>query len=129
MQVVKKYLIETDVLTEHLVDGERAYSTLIDLMKKGICYTTVINASELLFAAKSEDEKNYVRKLLNSLKVLGLNSRYALSVTEFSETVNTLRDALFSVVADLNKLPIVTYDTNKFSKTKLKIFHPKDLRG
>jgi hypothetical protein len=109
------------------VNGKDGNSTLIGLMQKGICYTTVLNASELLFAANSKVENEFATKVLNSLKVLGLNSRYALSISDFIGKVSSLRDALFLVVADINKLPIVTFDIDKFSKSKLKIIHPQEL--
>ncbi len=125
----EKYLLETDILLDHLVNGSKEDSVLIDLMQKGICYTTVLNASELLLTANSEEEKIFIKKVLNSLKVLGLNSRYALSVAKFSGKVKTLRDALFAVVADINKLPVVTFDIHKFSKTELKIINPQKVRG
>lgn len=124
-----KYLLETDILYDHLVNGKYESSFLIDLMQKGICYTTVINASELLFSANSEEEMEHVKKVLNAVKVLGLNSRYSLTVSNYSKKVKNLRDALFSVVADINKLPIVTFDNNRYINTSLKIIHPQDLRG
>ena len=68
-------------------------------------------------------------KVLNALKVLGLHSRYSLSVSKYQGKVNSLRDALFLVVADINKLPIVTFDNNRYINTSLKIIHPQDLRG
>jgi predicted nucleic acid-binding protein len=129
MQTKEKYLLETDILSDHLANGDEEGSLLVDLMQKGICYTTVINASELLFFANSEEEIKYVKKVLNAVKVLGLNSRYSLSVSNYSGRVKSIRDALFSVVADINKLPIVTFDNNRYINTSLKIIHPQDLRG
>ena len=49
MQSREKFLLETDILTDHLNNGSEEKSVLIDLMQKAVCYTTVINASELLF--------------------------------------------------------------------------------
>ncbi|MBT8383383.1 MAG: hypothetical protein KJO59_13595, partial [Ignavibacteria bacterium] len=59
----------------------------------------------------------------------GLHSRYSLSTSKYSGKVESLRDALFSVVADINKLPIVTFDNNRYINTGLKIIHPQELRG
>lgn len=125
----EKYLLDTDILSDHLVNGKNEGSSLIDMMQKGICYTTVLNASELLFFSKSDEEIKYVKKVLNAVKILGLNSRYSLSISNYSKKVKSLRDALFSVVADINKLPIVTFDNNRYINTGLKIIHPQDLRG
>ena len=113
------------MIVDYLVSNENNY--LIKLMSTGICFTTVLNASEMLAACKNDDEHSAVRSVLDSLKVLGLNSRYALSVPEFSDKVMTIRDALFAVVSSINKLPIVTLDTEKYKKTSLKIIHPQDV--
>ena len=129
MQEYKKFLLDTDILSDHLISGRKNTSSLIELMQKGICYTTVLNASEILFFTESHEEIVYIKKVLNALKVLGLHSRYSLSVTKYVGKVNTIRDAIFSVVADINKLPIVTFDNNRYINTSLKIIHPQDLRG
>ncbi len=127
MQNKGKFLLDTDILSDHLVNGKNESSILIDLMQKGICYTTVLNASELLFFTNSDKESEYVKKILNAVKVLGLHSRYSLSIAKYSRKVESLRDALFSVVADINKLPIVTFNNIRYINTSLKIIHPQDL--
>jgi predicted nucleic acid-binding protein len=80
-----KYLLDSDILADYLTTTYNLDSHLINLMQKGICFTTVLNAAELLASCKDENEKNRVRYVLDSLKVLGLNSRYALSVPEYSD--------------------------------------------
>ena len=120
-----KYLLETDVLVEYLTSNQNNY--LMNLMQSGICFTTVLNASELLSACNSEDEKYAVRSVLDSLKVLGLHSRYALNVPEFSGKTENVRDALFAVVSQINKLPVVTLNTERYRKTNLKIIHPQEV--
>ena len=124
---MSKYLLDSDILVDHLTSSDNMNSYLIHLMQKGICFTTVLNAAELLNSCKDDNEEKQVRSVLNSLKVLGLHSRYALSVREYSDKTNNLRDALFSVVSSINKLPIVTFDEERYKKTNLKIIHPQDL--
>ncbi|MCW8805169.1 MAG: hypothetical protein OQK56_01815, partial [Ignavibacteriaceae bacterium] len=85
-----KYLLDTDILVDYLIYNENNY--LINLMQSGICFTTVLNASELLAACKGEKEQSAVRSVLDSLKVLGLHQRYALSVPEFSDKTESVRD-------------------------------------
>lgn len=120
-----KYLIDTDIMVDHLISNENNY--LMNLMQTGICFTTVLNASELLAVCKNDNEQSLVRNILDSLKVLGIHSRYALSIPEFSDKTNNVRDALFSVVASINKLQIVTLGEERYKKTKLKIIHPKEV--
>ena len=118
-----KYLLETDVMVDYLISNENNY--LINLMQSGICFTTVLNASEMLAACKDEYENSAVRSVLDSLKVLGLHQRYALSVPDFADKTENVRDALFAVVAFINKLPIVTLNEVRYKKTNLKIIHPQ----
>jgi hypothetical protein len=120
-----KYLLETDVLVDYLTSNENNY--LMNLMKTGICFTTVLNASEMLASCKDENELSAVRSVLDSLKVLGLHSKYALNVPEFSDNTSSLRDSLFCVVSLINKLPIVTLNRERYKKTNLKIIHPQEV--
>jgi hypothetical protein len=120
-----KYLLETDVLVNYLTSNENNY--LMNLMKTGICFSTVLNASEMLAICRNENEHSAVRSVLDSLKILGLHSRYALSVNEFSGKTLNVRDSLFAVVALINKLPIVTLERERYKKTNLKIIHPQEV--
>lgn len=120
-----KFLLETDVLIDHLTSEKNNY--LLNLMQKGICFTTVLNASELIAACKNENELKEVRSVLDSLKVLGLHSRYALSIPEFSGKTKNIRDALFAVVSLINKLAVVTFNRDRYSRTNLKIINPQEV--
>jgi predicted nucleic acid-binding protein len=120
-----KYLLETDVLVDYLTSNKENY--LLKLMQTGICFTTLLNAAEMLAVCENDFEKSAVRSLLDSLKVLGLHSRYSLSVPEFADKTGSVRDALFAVVSLINKLPIVTLNVNRYKKTNLKIIHPQEV--
>lgn len=120
-----KYLLDTDILVDYLISNENNY--LIKLLQTGICFTTVLNAAEILAVCKDDEEKSAVRSVLDSLKVLGLHSRYALSVPDYAAKTENVRDALFAVVSLINKLPIVTLDSNRYNKTNLKIIHPQEV--
>jgi hypothetical protein len=120
-----KYLLETDMLVDYLTSNENNY--LMNLMKTGICFTTVLNASEMLASCKDKNELSAVRSVLDSLKVLGLHSKYSLNVPEFSDNTSSLRDALLCVVSLINKLPIVTLNSDRYKKTNLKIIHPQEV--
>jgi len=122
---VVKYLIDTDIMVDYLNSNENNY--LMSLMQTGICFTTVLNASEMLAACKDENEQSAIRSVLDSMKVLGLHQKYALSVPEFADKTSSLRDALFCVVSLINKLPIVTLNRERYKKTKLKIIHPQEV--
>jgi hypothetical protein len=123
-----EYLIDTDVLEEHLIHiSDKSNSYLELLMQKGICFSTVLNASELLYKAVSIIEQKIVTDLLTSIKILGLHSRYSLLVPKYSVQVKNINEALFCVVADYNKLPIITLKKSKYLKSGLLIYHPKEI--
>ncbi|MCW8804207.1 MAG: PIN domain-containing protein [Ignavibacteriaceae bacterium] len=124
---MSKYLLDTDIIVNYLTSDNDANNYLLNIMQKGICFTTVLNAAEILAACKNDNEHSAARNVLDSVKVLGLNSRYALNIPEFSDKTESVRDALFSVVASINKLPIVTFEEERYKKTKLKIIHPQDV--
>jgi predicted nucleic acid-binding protein len=125
---MNKNLLDTDILVDYLTSSGAIKHDLLNLMQKGICFTTVLNASELLRACENDEEEKLARNVLDSLKVLGIHSRYALSVRDFAGSTDSLRDALFSVVSSINKLPIVTFAEERYKKTNLKIIHPQKLR-
>lgn len=116
------------MIEDHLTQSSsQKYSYLEKLLIKGICFTTVLNASELLLEVSSEAEERIVIDVLSGLKILGLHPRYSLRIPKYSSSIKNLRDALFCVVADYNKLPIITLSKTKYSKSKLNIYHPREV--
>jgi len=125
---VNEYLIDSDVIEEHLIHDSVGNDSYIEnLLQKGICFSTVINASELLYKAVSTVEQKIILDVLSVLKILGLHSRYSLLVPKYSFSVKNTAEALFCVVADYNKLPIVTLSKTKYRKSGLTIYHPKEI--
>jgi len=123
-----EYLVDTDVLIEHLtLPSHNKDSCLELLMQNGICFSTVLNASELLFNANSFLEEKIIINLLSSLKILGLHSRYSLLIPKYRNKVKNMNDALMCIVADYNKLPIITLNKKKYSKSNLAVYHPLEL--
>lgn len=123
-----EYLIDTDVIIEHLTHSDlQTKSVLEKLMTQGVCFTTVVNASELYFAALSVEEKRMIDSVLSALKVLGINSRYSLNISEFFNKVATTRDALICTTAKINKLPLVTNNIDRYKESGITIINPKEL--
>ena len=125
----KKFLIDTDIIISHITIKNDRHSDLIKLMQRGICFTTVINAVELFSAAEDDHQLEVIRKVLNVFKVLGLNSRYALKVSEFKNYVKNNRDILFLIVAKSNNLPIITYKKSRYNVPGIEIFNPSEIGG
>lgn len=127
METKIEFLVETDILLEHLTNNKSTQSFLEKAMTRGICFTTVINASELFFAASNETERKGVEDLLTSLKILGINSRYSLKISKFFNKVATTRDAIMCTVAEINKLPILTLENDRYRNSGLEIINPLKL--
>lgn len=118
----KHYLVDTDILYEHLIHHKKnKNSFLTSLMTKGECFTTILNASELYFSATTEEHRVAIKKLLYGLKVLGLNSRYALDIPQYSDKFNNYRECLFYIVAEKNNLIIATNTPAKYKGGKVKV--------
>ena len=123
---IPKYLLETDILIDYLTFNNIGNEPfLLNLMQKGICFTSVLNASELFMAAKTDFEKEKVRDLLNAINVLGLHARYSLAVSDCKNNFNNISDVLFYVLAEQNKLTIVSLNPDKYSGLKVNSIHPK----
>ena len=125
MPEVSKILIDTDILVDHLTCEVGEESLLEKLMQFYICFTTVINAGELYYAADTKEELDAVNKLLRSLKVLGMNSRYSMLVPHFKNKTNSLRDALLCALAKNNKLPLLTNKKEKYKFADIELIDPK----
>ena len=123
---ISKYLLETDILIDYLTfNNIGSEPFMLNLMQKGICFTSVLNASELFMAAKNEIEKEKVRDLLNAINVLGLHARYSLAVSDCKNNFNNIRDVLFYVLAEQNKLTIVSLNPDKYASLRVNSIHPK----
>ncbi|MFN3874263.1 MAG: PIN domain-containing protein, partial [Ignavibacterium sp.] len=124
------YLIDTDVLFDHLVHNDnKKRSFLTRLMSQGECFTTVLNASELFFSAKTEEHKFAIKKLLYAIKVLGLNSRYSLEIPNYSDKFRSYQECLFYIVAEKNNLIVATNSPEKYNFGKVKTISEKIIRG
>ncbi len=125
-----QFLLETDILAEHLIYKDAGVPSFLQIiMQRGTCFTTALNASEILFCAQNKGEKKSIIHLLNSLKILNVNSKYTLSIPDYIDKVESSRDALICTIAEINKLPIVTSHVEKFLLSGLTVLHPKVLRG
>jgi len=125
-----EFLIETDIILSHLQqEDESELSDLEIAMMNGDCFTSALTATELYFAKYSDEEENAVDSVLYALKVLGIHPRYSLKISEFFNKVATPRDALVCSLAKFNKLPILTYDFERFKNSGIKIISPQELRG
>ncbi len=110
-----QYLIETDILYDYLTHRSPEPSVLRRALSQGVCYTTMLNAMELLRMAKSEAERGMMMNLLSVVRVLGFNARYAEPFAKLASEVNAGtgielndREAMVCGMAVASKLTILT---------------------
>ena len=78
-----EFLLDTDILEEHLRNpGKNRLSILGSLALQGICFTTVLNATELFLLASNKEETEAVFSVLSAVHVLGIHQRYSLQTPE-----------------------------------------------
>ncbi|MBX2976838.1 MAG: PIN domain-containing protein [Ignavibacteriaceae bacterium] len=117
-----EFLVDTSILIEHL-ECENEFSILEAALTNSLVFTTVINASELFVIMKNRHIDGEIKSLLSVINVLGIHSRYSLGVPIFSDLTQNYSDAIFCVVAQMNKLPILTFNEEKYKNTGLKIYN------
>jgi len=125
-----EFLIETDIIIEHITQKNKMQLSDLEIaMSTGICFTSVINASEIYFYCATPKEKFAADAVIFALKVLGIHPRYSLNISYFFNKVATTRDAMICSLAKSNKLPILTNQFERYKKSGIKIITSKELRG
>ncbi len=126
----KSFLIETDIITDHLICKETGSDTVLErCMLTGLCFTTAVNAAEIYGGSKAVMNLKIINDIFAAMKILGINSRYVLKVPDFQGKVNNWRDALFASAAWHNKLTIVTFNKQKYSETNLDTIDVSELKA
>lgn len=128
-------LVESDVLVEFLTT--RGQTLLHDALRVVPCFTTVVNAAELLGAAGNDMEVQNVRAALSGLRVLGLSARYALAMGEAAREARargaalSVRDAIIVGTAIDARLPVLTRSKAEVFRTVpgVRVVTPEEIAG
>lgn len=116
-------LLDTDVLLSYPRSQK-----LLEVLQTGICFTTFINASEVL-------SKTTKKELLYPISTLGFHYRYSIRLGEMIKKTRAkkieLRDMIMAVMMLETKLPLLTLNTKRYdylsAKFNLNILHFKSL--
>ncbi len=123
----EKYLIETDVIIDHLTHNRgKGKSYLIKLAQSGLCFTSVLNASEVYFNLNSENDLQKADHLFYALKVLGIPARYSLEIKKLNNNLINYRDALIYTLARQNNLTIITFNKDRYKNLDCSIINPSE---
>ncbi len=130
--MISKIIVDTDLLADHLLQRS-GVSLLRTIMGRFFCYTTVFNAIELFALAESEKEIRAVNDAMDTMKILGVNSK---SAATFGKLLAKSRRkkvpdvaALIAGVCIESKLPIVSLNPKRFFSVKeVKVIHARELK-
>lgn len=74
--------LDTDVFMQHLYNKGDDNSLFLKCLKLFVCYTSVINASEIFSECSNMKMKENARRTFHEVGVLGIPFRYSLSIGE-----------------------------------------------
>src|SRR3569623_1498102 len=110
----QQLLIETDILADYLTAAPGT-SALRQALRQSVCYTTMLNAMELLRASLNQEQREAILSMLYVVRVLGFNARYAQPFAELTNEIETRtgiiitdREAMILGMARASKLTILT---------------------
>ena len=125
--------LDTDVLADFLDPEGEDKPVLLSLLPVAACFTSVLQATELLASAVREQERTHVESLLGGLHVLGFHHKYCLVFGDLHRlhgARRALRTSMTAGMCILNKLPLVTYAPARYSAYPgLALFDASRLRG
>jgi len=109
--------VDTDVMISYLDHDSPAHSLLRKQMSYSVCFTSVLNASELIAITRTDDERRHAESVLWGLKVLGFHHKYSLTFGDIHRTVSqsgspnpvSIRNSMVAGICALSDLPLATY--------------------
>lgn len=103
-------LIESDLIAEYLTTPVGTVPALRELLRSARCFSTFIQAAELLSLAETESEQRIVERGLYGLKIIGASSRYSQQIGALMRGHSGLdhRTAIVAAIAISANLTIVT---------------------
>lgn len=110
--------VDTDVMIAYLEHNSTVHSLLRKLMSYSICFTSVLNASELIALTRTNAERQHAESVLWGLKVLGFHHKYSLNFGDVHRQAAaaaapgeiSLRNSMVAGICSLSDLPLITYN-------------------
>ncbi len=116
MTATPRIIVDADIILGHLAGRSRP-SVLRTVLGKVFCYTTVVQAAEVLSRARTAAEVRAALDALAPIKVLGVNSRSAVLLGNLMGR-GGVRDAGIAVTAALSiesRLPVLTGRARRYA--------------
>lgn len=116
---IDRYLLDSDILIEHLRGRQQASSYITNLKSKGNLLVSAITVAELFAGARYEREKNAIEALLHVVKIIPIDKTIAtqggLYRLQYGKSHGTgLMDALIAATAEVVGANLVTFNRRHF---------------
>lgn len=109
--------VDTGVLAEYLLHEGPRPALLERLATAAMLFTSVLNATELLAAVQTDEDRYSVESVLGGVHVLGFHQRYARSFGALAAGRTDawhLRNCMVAGCCIEADLPLVTHDTKLY---------------
>jgi predicted nucleic acid-binding protein len=113
----RELFVDTGLLAAYLLHAGAQPSLLERLAMEATLFTSVLNATELLGAVTSDDERFQVESVLGGLHVLGFHQRYARrfgALAKGRTDAAHLRDCMIAGCCLESGLALVTGDAKRY---------------
>ena len=112
--------LDTHIFTEHLTISKERESFLLNCLSRfDNCYTSVINIAEVLSACKTAKQTANAKHAFYGVGLLGIPYRYSEKLGQILRNIKekdtgSYRDALIIMMCSETKLPLVTFEADRY---------------
>ncbi len=134
-KAVQSVIVETEFLIDFLQTRDSP-STLRQVLSKALCYTTVVQISEVLAQCTSTSQRDAALAMCSLVRPLGVPPRYALNISFYLQKLaelgqeEPLRFALSASISQFSKVPVLTVQYESlYSRLDIPTIKPESLRS
>lgn len=114
-----RYILDSDILIEHLRGRLQARSYITDLKSKGDLLASAITVAELFAGARYEGEKDAIGALLRLVRIIPVDETIAIKGGLYRQQYGNshgtgLMDALIAATAEAMGANLVTFNRRHF---------------
>lgn len=117
--VINRYILDSDILIEHLRGRPQAGSFITQLKSEGELYVSSITVAELYSGFRNDREREAIATLLSLVRVIPVDETIAkrggLIRNHYKQSHGTgLHDALIAATAEVNDATLITFNRRHF---------------
>lgn len=116
---IDRYLLDSDILIEHLRGRQQASSYIVNLKYEGDLLVSAITVAELFAGARYEREKDAIGALLHVVRIIPVDETIAtqggLYRQQYGKSHGTgIMDALIAATAEIVGASLITFNRRHY---------------